>query len=273
MYGIIAAFQDFSIIKGYLRSPWVGLRNFTDMFNNAAFKGIFLYTMQLSFTKYILGIIIPVTFALLLNELINKPFKRIVQTLSYLPHFFSWVIVAGMTYRFLDTDGPLNSLLSNWFNVQPIQFLGRSKYFFSIVVVSANWKETGFGAIIYLAALTAIDPTLYEAASIDGAGKMRKIFHITLPGILPTIIMLAILQAGSLAGAGFDQVFNLQNPVIRSDTHVLETFIYLQGVEKANYSFGIAAGLFQGLLASAFLLLTNFLSQRVLGSGIFKLVD
>jgi putative aldouronate transport system permease protein len=249
----------------------VGLKNFTDVFTNATFGHIFLYTMELSVTKYIFGIIIPVAFALLVNELMNKTFKRTVQTFSYLPHFFSWVIVAGIAYRFLDTNGPLNALLGSVFKMQPIQFFGQAKYFFSIVVVSANWKETGFGAIIYLAALSSIDPSLYESASIDGAGKLKKIFHITIPGILPTIITLAILNAGSLAGAGFDQVFNLQNSLIRSDTNVLDTYIYQMGVEKANYSFGIAAGIFQGLLATAFLLVTNFLSQRVLKQGIFKI--
>ncbi|MCL2866306.1 MAG: ABC transporter permease subunit [Clostridia bacterium] len=271
MYGIIAAFQNFKITKGYAGSEWVGLKNFTDIFRNRDFVRVFGYTMQISVTRYILGLAIPVAFALMLNELMNKPFKRIVQTMSYLPHFFSWVIVAGFVYRFLDPDGALNGLLKSLFNVKrPVQFFGNAGYFYPILIISEIWKSTGFSAIIYLAALSGIDPTLYEAAGIDGASKMRKIIHITLPGIMPTFITIVILNAGSLATGGFDSVFNLQNRLIRSDTNVLETYIYQMGLANMKYSFGVAAGLFQGLLASFFLLSTNFLSQRVLGKGIFK---
>jgi len=270
MYGILAAFQDFKLNKGYFGSTWVGLKNFSDLFQHRDFTRVFLYTMQISFTKYALGLIVPVTFALLLNELTNKAFKRTVQTMSYLPHFFSWVIVSGFVYRFLDSDGALNGLLASALGIRPIQFFAQADYFIPIVIISELWKETGFAAIIYLAALSAIDPTLYEAANIDGAGKMRRIIHITLPGIMPTLITLAILNAGGLAGAGFDQIYNLQNKLIRSATNVVETFIYQEALTKLKFSLGTAAGLFQGLLATCFLLGTNFLSQKVLGRGIFK---
>lgn len=270
IYGIIAAFQDFDIIDGYFRSPFVGIKHFQLLVNTPEFWGVLGYTLKITVLRIIVGLVVPVTFALLLNELRNQIFKRVIQTISYLPHFLSWVIVAGMIYKFLDSEGPLNNLMKFLFNRESIQYLADPKYFIPIIIVSGLWKEVGYNAIVYIAALAAIDPQLYEAGKIDGAGRWKLTWHVTLPGIVPTMVMLFILSIGGLMAVGFDQVWNMQNSLIQNDTHVLDTYIYTQGIRMANYSFGIAAGLFQGIISLILLITTNHVSQKVSDIGIYK---
>lgn len=270
IYGVVAAFQEFDIIKGYFHSPFVGFSKFKELFGATEFWTAFIYTLKISVLRYVLSIIIPVTFALLLFEISNKFLKKLVQNISYLPYFLSWVIVGGLIYRFLDIDGPLNHILKSLLNVDPIQFVANSAYFIPMVILSDLWKNTGYAAILYIAALSSIDPQLYEAAKIDGAGRLKVTRHITLPGITPTIIMVSILSIASIVTMGIDQVYNLQNSLIRSDTHVLDTYIMYIGLERANYSFGVASGLFQAVLSTALLLGTNFLSQKASGVGLYK---
>lgn len=275
IYGIIAAFQNFDIIDGYRGSEFVGLRHFRTLFFNTlnvrpGFWEVFFRTLNITAIRLFVETISAIAFALMLNELRVKRFKKIVQSVSYLPHFLSWAIIAGLVYRFLDFEGPLNKLLAAAFHMEPVQFMARPEYFIPIFIITSIWKEIGFSSIIYLAALSAIDPQLYEAGTIDGAGRWKLTWNITLPGIVPTIVTLFILRIGSLVNVGFDSVWSLQNDLIRSETHVLDTYIYNIGLQQANYSFGIATGLFQGLLAMVLVFGTNYISQKVSEIGIYK---
>lgn len=275
IYGIIAAFQDFDIIDGYLGSPFVGLKHFKMIFMNTlnlkpGFWEVFFKTLNITIFRLFAETIAAISFALMLNELRAIRFKRIVQTVSYLPHFFSWVIISGIVYRFLDFEGPLNALLKLFFNIEPIHFMARSEYFVAIFIACSIWKELGFSSIVYLAALSSIDPQLYEAGTVDGAGRWKLMWNITIPAIVPTIVTLFILNVGGLVNVGFDAIYSLQNDLIRSDTHVLDTYIYNIGLQQGNYSFGIAAGLFQGLISMVLVFGTNYFSQKISDIGIYK---
>lgn len=267
MYGIIAAFQDFSIFKGYGGSPFVGLKNFRDLTHNPDFIAALLYTLRIAVLRLIITQPIPILFALMLHEISCNPFKRTVQTITYLPHFISWVIIGGIIYNLLGSRGPVNALLG-LFNVPRIGFLENPRYFPGLIITSGVWKETGYSSILYLAAMSAVDPALKEAARIDGAGRFRLIWNITLPCILPTIVIQFIWATGSLASVSFDQVFNLQNSLIRNQTQVLDTLIYYEGLKKSNYSFGVAAGLLTGLMSFCFIMLSNWVAKKVTNIGI-----
>lgn len=262
MFGVVAAFQKFDMIKGYFGSPFVGLQNFADILKSDDCRRIIGYTVAMSFVKLIIGFPAPLIFALLLNELLLKRFKRIVQTLSYLPHFLSWVIVSIIVYRVLDSnDGIITNILA-WFGVSDLNILGEPKFFIPIVAISDMWKEMGFSAIFYLAALTTIDPELYEAAAVDGAKKIRQLISITLPGIAPTAVMLLIFSIGGLVSANFDQVYNLQNPLILMDTEVINTFVYRKAILGGYYSFSTAFGLAQGFVSFLLIITANYFSKK-----------
>ncbi len=267
MYGIIAAFQNFSIFKGYGGSPFVGLKNFRDLIYNPDFVAALLYTLRISILRLIITHPVPIIFALMLHEISCNPFKRVVQTITYLPHFISWVIIGGIIYNILGSRGPVNAIL-NALGAPRIGFLENPKYFPGLIISSGIWKETGFSSILYLAAMSAVDPGLKAASRIAGAGRLRLIWNITLPCILPTIVIRFVWATGSLASVSFDQVFNLQNSLIRNQTQVLDTLIYYEGLKKSNYSFGVAAGLFTGLMSFCLIMLSNWAAKKLTDIGI-----
>ncbi|GHU78002.1 protein LplB [Clostridia bacterium] len=249
LFGLSLAFKDYDIARGIMRSPWVGFAKFRYLFKNPNFKRVISNTITLSMMKLACRFVIPVTVAILLNEVRSLSFKRTVQTLVYLPYFVSWVALSGIFISILSpTDGAVNQVLKS-IGMQPIYFLGDPKIFPTVMVVTDIWKEFGYGTIVYMAALTSIDPSLYEAAAIDGAGRFRRIVHITLPGITSILVLMGILSLGGLMNAGFDQIFNLYNPMVYRTGDILDTFTYRIGMINAQYDTATAVGLIKSCVS------------------------
>ncbi|WP_018754506.1 ABC transporter permease [Paenibacillus terrigena] len=265
MYGVLMAFQDYSIFKGFAASPWVGLKHFEMFFNSPEFFNVMRNTLVISLLKLCIGFPAPIILALMLNEVRHMLFKRVVQTITYLPHFMSWVIVAGIVMSLLSTDnGSVNILLENLNLVdEPINFLSIPKLFWSILVTTNVWKEIGFGSIVYMAAIAGIDPHMYEAASMDGASKFKQIYLITLPSIMPVVIIFMILAIGNLLNAGFEDILLLGvNPVLREVSDVIETYVYRIGIQNSRYSYATAVGLFKAIISVGMLTIANYLARR-----------
>ncbi|MDF2835311.1 MAG: binding-protein-dependent transport system inner rane component [Paenibacillus sp.] len=269
LYGILLAFKDFSPVKGIWGSDWVGLEHFKYLFYQSPdFARIFRNTVLISFYNIIFGFPAPIILALLLNEVRSNFFKRFAQSISYVPHFFSWVILSGIVIVMLSpSEGPVNYIL-HLFGVEPIYFLADTEYFRPTLVVTNIWKEIGWGTIIYLAAMSGIDPTLYEAAVIDGAGRWKKIWHITIPSILPVVSIMFILSLGGILNAGFDQIFNLYSPVVYEVADVLDTFVYRAGIQQSQFGLTTAVGLFKNVIGIALVLGTNFIVKRLGQEGV-----
>ncbi|WP_397386787.1 ABC transporter permease [Paenibacillus sp. MMS20-IR301] len=271
MYGVLMAFQDYQLFGGFLHSPWVGLKHFEAFFNSPDFWRVMRNTMVISLLKLFLGFPAPILLALMLNEVRSMLFKRVVQTVSYLPHFLSWVIVGGFVGSMLSTDnGSVNMLLMSLHLIpEPISFLSVPEYFWGILVGTGMWKEMGFAAIVYLAAIAGIDPHLYEAAAIDGAGRFKQIQLITLPCIRPVIIIFMILAVGNILNAGFEDILILAtNPVLRGVSDVIDTYVYRMGILNNRYSYAAAAGLFKALVSVTLLALANR-AARKMGSSLW----
>lgn len=266
--GVVMAFQDFNPGLGVLGSEWVGLRNFEYMFQLKDSRTIFFNTVFIALMKMIAHLIVPLGFALLLHELQARVFKRWVQTIVYLPHFFSWVILSGIIIEILAMKGPINSLIKA-LDGEPIMFLASNSWFPAIVVTSDVWKEFGFGSIIYLAALTAINPSLYEAAEIDGASRGQKLLHVTLPGIMPTIVLLTTLSLSGILNAGFDQIFNLYNPLVYESGDIIDTYVYRAGLLSYQYSLATAVGLLKSVVALILIIISYKLASRYANYRIF----
>jgi len=266
MVGIRYAFYEFTPFK----KKFIGLENFKDLFTGVSsgrFWKAFRNTIFLSFSNIILGIVVCVIFALLLNEIYNVRIKRFVQTVIYLPHFLSWVVVASIFNIILSPQGGfVNNLLAN-FGVEPIYFLADKKWWVPIFLMIYRWKETGWGTIIYLAALTSVDPQLYEAAEIDGAGRWKQTLHITIPALLPTILVVFILDIGKILNI-FEPIFVLYNDMVYDVADVIGTYSYRIGMRQANYGLGTAIGLFKSVVGMVLVLISNHLSKKVKGSGI-----
>ncbi len=256
MFGIVMAFQDYVPAKGILGSEWVGLQNFKLIFSLRDSRQIFANTIIISFWKILLRILIPVSFAILINEVKNKFVKKSVQTVVYLPHFLSWVVFAAVVQTMFSLDGPINQLIS-FLGGEPILFLGTNQWFRKVVIFSESWKEFGYSSIVYFAALTGIDPGLYEAASIDGANRFRKLIHITLPGIMPIVLIMLTMELPNILSAGFDQIYNLYNPLVYDTGDILDTFVYRMGMTKRQYSIGTAVGLIKSTLGMILMLTAN----------------
>lgn len=255
MYGIVIAFKNFSPRKGIMGSPWVGLENFERVFELDMFWQAFKNTIYINLLKLAFGFPLSIVLAIMINAVKNKIFKNIVQTLVYLPHFVSWVVVAGIIFALFDErSGSLYRLLSG---VIELNIFGDGKQFVTMLVVSDIWKEVGWGAIIYLAALSGVSEDLYEASELDGANKIQQLFNVTIPQILPTISIMLILRVGGLIGGGFDQIYNLYNPTIYEYADVLDTFIYRYGIGDGEFEVGTAVGLFSNIINIALLLGTN----------------
>jgi len=268
MWGLIIAFQDYTLGKGVAGSPWVGTKHFEMFFNAPEFWQLMRNTLCISLLKLLFGFPAPIVLAVMLNEIRQQRFKRVVQTITYLPHFISWVVIAGFVFNFLNpVNGNFNYLLQSLQLIdEPIAWLNIPEYFWTILITTGIWKEIGFSAIIYLAAIAGIDPSLYESAEIDGASKLQKTFFITIPSIMTTIIILLIMNIGSLLNAGFDDILLLTNNgtnyVLRGVADVIDTYVYRIGLQNFRYSYATAAGLFKAVTSVTLLVLANYLARK-----------
>lgn len=268
MYGLQIAFKNYKVSLGFLHSPWVGLRNFKDFFNSYSFVMLLKNTFILSFYGLLVGFPVPIIVALILNEVKGK-FKKITQTVLYAPHFISIVVIVSMmTIMLSPSIGIVNRIL-NEIGINNIYFLGEPKYFRHLYVWSGVWQGTGWAAIIYLAALAGVDPSLHEAADLDGASRIQKIIHINIPTILPTIIIMLILNMGSIASVGYEKVYLMQNAMNIEVSEVISTYVYKRGVVNSNYSFSAAIGLFNNLVNVAMLLIANKIASKVSETSLF----
>ncbi len=268
MGGLVMAFQNYKPWLGITGSEFVGLDNFKQIFEFKESYQAIINTFIIAVSKMVLGLIFPIIVALLLNEVHNMGLKKGIQTLVYLPHFLSWVTVAGMLRDILGMDGIVNLFLQKVFGMDPIFFLGNAGMFRQIVVISDLWKGFGFGMIVYLAAISNIDQSLYEAAEIDGAGRWKQTLYVTIPCILPMVIVMATLSLGNVLNAGFDQIFNLYSPLTFSTGDIIDTYVYRQSLVNGQYSFGTAVGLFKSgvslfLTAVAYKLAYKFAGYRI----------
>ena len=268
MFGIAMAFQDFNPGRGVFGSEWIGLENFEYMFVLSDSRAVLFNTVYIAVLKIVGNLIVPLIFALLLNELRINIIKRWVQTIVYLPHFLSWVILSGILLDVFAFGGPVNQLLK-LFGVEPILFFAEAQLFPYLIVGSDVWKEFGFNTIIYLAALTSINPSLYEAAAMDGANRLRRLWHVTLPGISTTIVLLAVLSLGNVLNAGFDQVFNLYNPLVYSTGDIIDTWVYRAGLVNLQFSLATAMGLLKSVVSFVLIVLSYYLASRFANYRIF----
>lgn len=269
MPGLIAAFQDYNMFMGFWNSPWAGMKHFKEIFEVPMLWGSIINTLKLSVLTVIIGFPAPIILALMINELKNGLYKRSVQTLSYLPHFLSWIAVVGLFYSFLDVYGPLNDLRVNLLgsDTERIMYLSKQELFLPFLLLLSVWKEVGWGTIVYLAAITSIDPHLYEAARIDGANRFKQHLYITLPGMKNTAIILLLFTLGRLFASNFELVYGMQNAYI--DFDVIATVIFSSGIQQGNYSMAAAVGFAEGLVALLLIIGANHLSKKVSGVSIW----
>ncbi len=268
MFGIVMAFQKFVPAKGILGSSFVGFKNFELLFMYPDVRQVVFNTVLIAIFKIILGLIVPVFFAILLNEVRVVWFKRAVQTVVYMPHFLSWVILALMFSNIFSYTGMANKLLG-LFGMEPAMFLISNTWFRPIIIGTDVWKTFGYGAVIYLAAITAIDPSIYEAAEIDGANRWHKIWYVVLPSLKPTIILMATLALGNVLNAGFDQIFNMYSPLVYETGDIIDTYVYRMGLEKMQFSFGTAVGLFKSVISFTLLAISYKLADKFAGYTLF----
>ena len=265
----VIAFKNYKIFKGIWGSPWAGFKNFDRLWGSYNFIRIFRNTLIISGYKLLFGFSAPIIFALMLNEVENLTYKRTIQTIAYLPHFLSWIIISSLASNlFSITDGVVNQIIQ-MLGGQPIFFLGDNNWFRFILVVTDIWKEMGWGAIIYLAALAGIPTEMYEAATIDGATKWQKMTRITLPCLLPTIIVMLILRCGSIMSAGFEQVFALYSPAVYETGDIIDTYVYRVGIVKTDYGFSSAVGLFKSVVSFILVMSANKITAKLNGSALF----
>jgi putative aldouronate transport system permease protein len=268
MGGLLMAFQDYKPWLGITNSPWVGFDNFAKIFQFEESIQAIINSIIIAVIKIICGIIVPIVMALLLNEVRNTGLKKGIQTLVYLPHFLSWVTVAGIMLDVLGLDGGINHILAN-FGIEPIFFLGDPDTFRSSIIISDLWKNFGFAMIVYLAAITGIDPTYYEAAEMDGASRWKQTFHVTLPGMMPIIIVVSTLSLGGVLDAGFDQIFNLYNPLVYSTGDIIDTYVYRSSLLSGQYGFGTAVGLFKSGISLILIIVAYRIAYKVANYKIF----
>ena len=270
MYGVIIAFKDFNFTEGIMGSPWVGFKHFKDFLLTPNLGNIFYNTFGITITRLVVGFPMPIIFALLLNELTNAPFKKIIQSISYLPHFISFVVIAGMMSKLLATNGVVNDfLVATHLADEPIQFLGEKDYFWGLIVGSGIWQGVGYSSILYLAAITGVDPALYEAATIDGAGRFKKWIYVTIPSIMPIVVIQLIMSVNGILSAGMDNILLLQNSQVMERAEVLDTYIYKVGLQDGRFSFSAAVGLFTTAIRISLVMFTNYVSKRVTEYGLW----
>lgn len=270
MYGIIIAFKDFNIVKPISAAPWAGLEHFKAFLEDDNLASVIKNTVGMSVLKLVIGFPLPIVFALFLNELRSIRFKKLVQTISYLPHFLSWVILGGILATWLADVGLVNKLLLALHIIQePISYLAEPSYFWSIIVTSDIWKELGWSAIIYLAAMSGVSPDMYEAATIDGAGRFQKMFYVTLPSIKGTITILFILSVSGILNSNFDQILVLKNQLNASASNVIDVYVYEVGLRQSRFSYATAVGLIKSLISLLLLLSANFITKRLNNTSLF----
>ena len=267
MYGIIMAFQDFTVFKGYTGSPFVGLKHFQRLFSDPLFYRLFKNTFMVGVLDFLFSFPAPLIFALILNEVRKVRFKSVVQSISYLPHFIPLVVMVGISFELFGSYGIINSLLSS-LGMEPISFFTKSEWFLPLYIGSGVWKTIGWGSIIYMGALTNIDSTLYEAADMDGANRWHKMWHVTLPSLRPTVVTLFILNAGGIMQVGFEKVFLMSSPATYEVSDVLSTYVYRQGILNSDFSYSAAVGLFNNIVALLFVLLANKIAKKLGEEGI-----
>lgn len=269
MYGIIIGFTDYNIVSGMDNAPWMGFGIFADLFSKPAFQRAFANNIKISILKILWGFPMPIILSLLINEVRQLLYKKFVQTTVILPHFISWFVIYGMLYALCNlSTGAIPEILNgvnNTFgtNIPVVNYLAQKETFLTVLMLSYLWQSSGYGTIVYLAAITGIDQQLYEAAMIDGAGKWRQLWHITLPCLRSTIITLLIFRVGSIMNAGFDQVFALSNSLVISICDIIDTYVYRIGMEEAKFSLATAAGLFKSLIGLVLVLVTNWIAKKV----------
>ena len=268
MWGVLIAFQDYNAYLGFLGSPWVGFKHFIDFFSNPDFTRLLSNTLLISLYNLAFGFPAPVIMALLLNEIRSQWYKRSIQTLVYIPHFISWVIIASLTYSLFNSQGVVNKYIIQMGN-NAIPFLTSDNTFRGMIIGQTIWKETGFGTIIYLAALSGVDPQLYEAAVIDGANRFKQLWHITLPSIKSTVVTLLILRLGHVLDNGFDQIFLMSNSLNRNVSDVFDVYVYTIGITRGAFSYSTAVGLFKGIIGIILIYSANYLAKKAGESGLF----
>jgi putative aldouronate transport system permease protein len=269
MGGVLMAFEDYNPLKGIFRSPWVGFANYEKLFFYHNLGRVMFNTVFIASMKIVAGLVVPVVFALLLNEIRQKYFVRVTQTLVYLPYFLSWVILGGIITDILSPSNGVVNLIIKQMGFKPIYFLGDKTLFPYLSVIADTWKNFGFGTIVYMAALTGVDPSLYEAARIDGANRWRQATHITLPGISPIVILMAALSIGSILDAGFDQIFNMYNALVYDTGDILDTLVYRMGMLDMNFSLSTGVGLMKSVVSIILILLSYKLADKYAGYRIF----
>ena len=269
MVGIIMAFEKFQPQKGLWRSPFVGLKWFREFFGSYYFGRLLKNTLLISLKDILIGFPTPIIFALLLNEVRNRPYKKIIQTISYMPYFVSMVVISSLIISFFSSTGPVTTLFMNLFGMPKTNMLGSNRYFQNIFVFTNLWQMCGFNSIIYLAAISAIDQELYEAAVIDGAGRWQQTLHVTLPGIASTIIMLFIVRIGNVLNVGFEKIILIYSPATYETGDVIASFVYRKGIQEANYSYSTAVNLFNSVVNFTMLLAFNTLSRKITERSLF----
>lgn len=267
LYGLIIAFEKYNPAMGFA-SPWVGWSNFDYLFRQPNFVRTIWNTLYIAVMKIVGGIIVPVIFSLLLNEVRSTAVKRTYQTVIYMPNFLSWVILAGVMIDLLSADGIVNTMLG-LVGVRPVSFLGDNNIFPWTMIISDIWKTFGFGTVVYLAALTGIDPGLYEAAIVDGAKRWKQTIYITLPMLVPTIILMTVLSLGNVLNAGFDQIYNLYSPMVYKSGDIIDTYVYRLGIEQAQYSVGTAVGMFKSVISGILIASSYILADKLAGYRVF----
>ena len=269
--GIIIAFKDFDIMDGIMGSPWVGFKHFKEIFTYpdmlGAIKNTFIYGLAITFGTFPF----PVILALLFNELRAIKFKKVVQTITYMPYFLSWISVIGLVYAFMATEGPVNQLLAKIIgeNYVAKNILMDSNYFLLVIFISHIWKNVGWSSVIFMASIAGIDPTLYEAAEVDGCGKLRQVWNITIPSIAGTILVVLVMSLGSVVNTNFEQVYGFQNVFTQKQTETINTLVYRKGIQNGEYSLATAFGLTQGIVSIALIATANFISKKLFDMSIW----
>lgn len=270
LFGVIIAFQDYNIFKGILGSPFVGLKHFRILFDYGDFWEILANTLIINAYDITIGFMAPIILALMINEIGNSKFKKFVQQTVYLPHFLSWTILGGLIVTMmLSPETGIVNMMRGWFGLEPIYFIIKEEYARGIVILAGLWRDTGWGTILYLAAIITVNPSLYEAASVDGASKLRQVFVITLPALLPIMTVLFLLKIGHFLDYGFERVWIFMNPATRSKLEIFDTYIYQAGIREGRFSYTTAVGLFKATVGFLLLYTGNKISKRTTGEGLY----
>lgn len=267
-YGLTLAFKEYIIIDGIIGSPYVGLQNYIRLFSDSYFVKVLLNTLKISVLNFVIGYPVPIIITIFMNEMLWKRYKSLVQTLIYLPYFISWVVLAGILSSLLGGEGALSIEMKRIFGYS-IPFYSDGNWFIVLLIVSNIWKSAGWGTIIYLAAISNINPALYEAATVDGAGRFQRILHITLPGLTPAITITLIMSLSGLMQGNFDQIFNMYNKLVYDKADIIQTYIYRIGIFDGEYGISTALGLFESLIGFVLIVISNAIAKKITGDGIW----